>query len=140
MNSKLNPYLNFNGNAREAMEFYKSVFGGTMTLSTYKEGGMTQNPAEENKIMHCMLIADNGITLMGADSPEGWEFIVGTNVNISLSGDNSVELTAYFNKLAENGAIQEPLKQAPWGDTFGMLIDKFGIRWMVNISGTKGDK
>jgi len=137
MPSKLNPYLNFNGNAREAMELYKSVFGGTMTMSTYKEGGMTQNPAEENKIMHAMLETTNGITLMGADSPEGWEFVVGTNVSISLSGDDTAELSGYFEKLSQGGNIQEPLKQAPWGDTFGMLTDKFGIRWMVNIAGKK---
>lgn len=137
MNSKLNPYINFNGNAREAMEFYKSVFGGTMTMSTYGEGGMTDNAEEHDKIMHSMLIAPNGITLMGADSPEGWEFIVGTNVSISLSGDNIAELTEYFEKLSQGGTIQEPLRQAPWGDTFGMITDTFGIRWMINIAGKK---
>lgn len=137
MQSKLNPYLNFNGNAREAMEFYTSALGGTITMTTYKEGGMLQNPAEENKIMHAMLIAENGMTLMGADSPEGWEFVVGTNVSISLSGDNDTELSRYFEKLSAGGTIQEPLKLAPWGDKFGMFIDKFGIRWMVNIAGKK---
>lgn len=138
MQSKLNPYINFNGNASDAMEFYKSVFGGVMTMSTYKEGGMTQNPAEENKIMHAMLETTDGITLMGSDSPEGWEFVIGTNVSISLSGDNDAELSGYFEKLSEGGKIQEPLRQAPWGDKFGMITDKFGIRWMVNIAGKKG--
>lgn len=137
MQSRLNPYLNFNGNAREAMEFYKSVLGGTLTVSTYKEGGMNHNPAEDNKIMHAMLITDDGITLMGADSPEGWEFVVGTNVSMSLSGENTEVLTGYFDKLSEGGNVREPLKQAPWGDTFGMLIDKYGIRWMVNINQKK---
>lgn len=137
MNSKLNPYLNFRGNAREAMDFYKSIFGGDMTMSTYGEGGMTKNPDENCKIMHAMLVAQNGITLMGADSPEGWEFVTGTNVSLSLSGDNDAELSAYFEKLSQGGSVQEPLKEAPWGDKFGMIIDKFGIRWMVNITGKK---
>lgn len=130
MNSKLNPYLNFKGNTCEAMEFYKNIFGGDMTMSTYGEDGMTKNPDENSKIMHAMLIAPNGITLMGADSPEGWEFVTGTNVSLSLSRDNDTELSAYFEKLSQGGLIQEPLKQAPWGD-------KFGIRWMVNITGKK---
>jgi len=134
-NSKLNPYLNFSGTASEAMEFYKSAFGGTMTMMTYKDGGMPHKPEEYGKIMHAMLETPGGITLMGADVPEGWENVIGTNVSISLSGDNDEELTGYFEKLSQGGTVQEPLKQAPWGDKFGMFIDKFGVRWMVNIAG-----
>lgn len=133
--SKLNPYISFQGNAREAMGFYKSVFGGKLDLSTFAEGGMAENQANPDQIMHAMLVADNGITLMGADMPDGTEYKPGTNVSISLSGDNEAELTAYYNKLAEGGAVAEPLAKAPWGDTFGMFTDKFGIFWMVNIAG-----
>ena len=88
MNSKLNPYLSFDGKAKEAMEFYHSVFGGALTMSTFKEGGMSSEPSEENKLMHAMLVADNGITLMASDTPKGWARHVGTNISISLSGDN----------------------------------------------------
>ena len=137
MQSKLNPYISFQGNAREAMEFYKSVFGGTLDLTTFKDGGMVQNQADADHIMHGMLVAENGMTIMGADMPEGMEYIHGTNISISLSGDNETELTGYYNKLVEGGTVAEPLEKAPWGDTFGMLTDKFGIFWMVNITGTK---
>lgn len=137
MNSKLNPYISFKGNAREAMEFYKSVFGGKLETTTFKEGGMSANQSNEEQIMHAMLVADNGITLMASDLPDGMEYKPGTNVSISLSGDNEDELTGYFKQLAEGGDVAEPLTKAPWGDTFGMLTDKFGIFWMVNIAGRK---
>ena len=88
MQSKLNPYISFEGNAREAMEFYKTVFGGKLVMSTYKEFNASQDPSEDNKIMHAMLEADNGITLMGADTPNSMEYRPGTNMSISLSGDN----------------------------------------------------
>lgn len=137
MQSKLNPYISFKGNAREAMEFYKTVFGGKLDTTTFKEGGMTANQADDSQIMHAMLVADNGITIMASDLPDGMDYKPGTNVSISLSGDNEQELTAYYEKLAVGGQIAEPLKKAAWGDTFGMLTDKFGIFWMVNIAGKK---
>lgn len=138
MQSKLNPYVSFQGNTREAMEFYKTIFGGELTLSTFGEAGMTDHGVEPDGIMHAMLVADNGITLMAADSATGMrEFIAGTNMSISLSGDNEEELTGYYNKLIEGGKVDQPLTKAPWGDTFGMCIDKFGIFWMVNIAGSK---
>lgn len=134
MNTKLNPYLNFKGNARQALEFYHSVFGGTLTMTSYKDGGMSRNQSEENQIMHGMLVTESGVTLMGSDVPDGMEFTVGTNVSISLSGENDAELTGYYEKLSKDATVQEPLKTAPWGDKFGMLIDAFGIRWMVNVT------
>ncbi|MEN9327986.1 MAG: hypothetical protein RI947_794 [Candidatus Parcubacteria bacterium] len=137
MNSKLNPYLSFKDNARDAMEFYKTVLGGKLTMSTFKEFHASQDPKEENKIMHAMLETDNGITLMGADTPNSMEFRAGKNVSISLSGDNEEELRGYWDKLAEGANITMPINKAPWGDTFGMLTDKFGVEWMVNIAGKK---
>jgi PhnB protein len=133
--SKLNPYISFQGSAREAMEFYKTVFGGELTLSTFGEAGMTDHGVKPDQIMHAALVADNGINLMAADTATGMrEYIAGTNMSISLSGDNEEELTGYYNKLAEGGKVEQPLMKAPWGDTFGMCIDKFGVFWMVNIS------
>lgn len=138
MQSRLNPYISFEGNAREAMEFYKSVFGGELTLSTFGEAGMTDHGVKPDLIMHAMLVADNGITLMASDTATGMrEYVAGTNMSVSVSGDNEEELTGYYNKLVDGGKVEQPLTKAPWGDTFGMCIDKFGIFWLVNIAAQK---
>ena len=137
MPSILNPYIGFKDNARQAMEFYHTVFGGKLDLNTFKESNASQDPADDDKIMHGMLTADNGITLMGSDTPKTMPFDDGGNVSISLSGDNQAELQGYWDKLADGATITMPIAKAPWGDTFGMLTDKFGIRWMVNIAGPK---
>ena len=137
MQTKLNPYLSFKDNAREAMKFYKTVFGGNLTMSTFKEFNASQDPSEANKIMHSTLEADNGITFMASDTPDRMEYSVGTNYTMSLSGDNEIELRTYFEKLSAGGNITMPLEQAPWGDTFGSLTDKFGVPWLVNITGQK---
>ena len=140
MNSKLNPYLNFDGQARQAMEFYKAVFGGTLTMSTFKEAGMKVDPADSDRIMHAALIADNGITLMASDTPKGWDCNRGNNVSNSLSGENDSELRGYWDRLSQGATVTMPLAAAPWGDTFGMLDDKFGIRWMVNITSARNSR
>ena len=137
MPTKLNPYINFKDNAREAMEFYHSVFGGTLNMNTFKEFQASQDPSEDNKIMHAQLDGDNGITIMGADTPSSMEYNPGTNYSISLSGDNEAELRNYYENLSDGGMIVEPLEKSPWGDTFGMLVDKYGVHWMVNIAGER---
>lgn len=137
MGSSLNPYLSFRDNAREAMEFYHTVFGGKLDMQTFKEFHASQDPAEDDKIMHAMLTADNGIVFMASDTPNNMEYHPGSNISMSLSGDNAEELTGYYEKLSAGGTIGMPLEKAPWGDTFGMLTDKFGIPWLVNISGSK---
>jgi PhnB protein len=137
MQSKLNPYIGFKDNAREAMEFYKTVFGGKLTVSTFKEFHASQDPAEENKVMHSVLEADNGITFMASDTPNGMTYTPESNISISLSGDNEEELRGYWEKLSVGGVQAMPFEKAPWGDIFGMLTDKFGIKWMVNVNGKK---
>jgi PhnB protein len=132
----LNPYIGFKGNAREAMEFYKSVFGGELNISTFGEAQASQNPADANLIMHSKLETPGGLTLMGSDTPDGMAYDEGSRISISLSGDNANELRGYWNKLSEGSTPIVPLETAPWGDTFGMLTDKFGITWLVNISGS----
>ncbi len=134
MATKLNPYLNFKDNTREAMEFYKSILGGKLDLSTYKEFQASEDPSEDNKIMHAVLEVGD-MTLMAADTPNRMEHKPGSNFSLSLSGDDEAELKGYFEKLAEGGQITMPLEKAQWGDTFGMLVDKFGISWLVNIAG-----
>ena len=134
MKSQLNPYLNFRDQARQAMEFYKSVFGGKLTMSTFKDFNASQDPSEDNLIMHSVLEADNGITFMGSDTPKRMEYRPGTNMSMSLSGDNDQELTGYFQKLSAGGQVLMPLEKAMWGDKFGMVADRFGTTWLVNIS------
>lgn len=136
MPSRLNPYISFGDNARSAMEFYKSVFGGELTTSTFAEGGMEHDPGDAEKVMHSQLEAENGMTLMGSDTPSGQPWSPPSGISISLSGDDEAELSGYYRKLSEGGTVLEPLVKAPWGDQFGMLTDRFGILWMVNISGT----
>jgi PhnB protein len=133
--ARLNPYLNFRDNAREAMQFYQSIFGGKLDVSTFKEFQASEDPSEDNKIMHSMLETDNGMVLMAADTPNRMEYSVGSDFNLSLSGANQAELTGYFEELAAGGSVTMPLEKAPWGDTFGMCADKFGVSWLVNISG-----
>ena len=135
---KLNPYLNFSTDARDAMKFYESVFGGTLTSTTFKDGGMSSGAADADLIMHSQLDSDHGITLMASDTPPGMEFKPGTNVSISLSGDDEKTLHGYWDKLSAGGKTTMPLEKAPWGDTFGMCTDKFGIQWLVNIAGKQG--
>ena len=137
MQSRVNPYISFRDNARQAMEFYKSVFGGKLTISTFKDYGMAQDPADADKVMHSMLESD-GITFMASDTPPSMPFSEGARISMALSGDNTAELTGYFEKLGAGGKVNMPLAQAPWGDSFGMLTDRFGIDWMVNIAGKKG--
>ena len=137
MQSKLNPYLSFKDNTREAMEFYSTVFGGKLALSTFQELHASQDPGEDNLIMHSVLEAENGITFMASDTPNRMEYRPGTNMSMSLSGDNEAELTAYFEKLVAGGMVTMPLQKAIWGDSFGMCTDKFGVQWLVNIAGQK---
>ncbi|MFC9832822.1 VOC family protein [Rhodococcus sp. NPDC127530] len=137
MTSRLNPYISFDGNARQAMEFYKDVFGGTLALNTFGEYGAPEGEGAD-KIMHAMLESDNGYTLMGADTPPGMEHNPGTNIAVSLSGDDGDELRGYWAKLANGGSVSVPLEKQMWGDEFGACTDKFGISWMVNIAGTPG--
>ena len=132
---KLNPYLNFQDHARQAMEFYQTVFGGNLMVSSFKDGGMSQGPADENLVMHSQLDAANDMTLMASDVPPGMEFKPGNNVSVSLSGNDEKSLRGYWEKLSAGGTTMMPLEKAPWGDTFGMCTDQFGIQWLVNISG-----
>lgn len=137
MTTRLNPYLGFRGNAKDAMEFYQSVFGGELTLSTFRDAGGGVEDAELDQIMHSALLTDSGLSLMGSDTPSHMEFTPGTNHQVSLTGDavDEAELRGYWDKLSAGGTVTVPLAKAPWGDTFGMCVDGYGIPWMVNIAG-----
>jgi len=134
MSSRLNPYLNFNGNARQAMEFYASVFGGTLNMNTFADYG--GQGADAGRIMHAMLETDAGYALMGADVTSEMEYHPPAGFSISLSGENTDgdRLRGYFTKLSAGGTVTMPLDKQVWGDEFGMCVDQFGISWLVNIS------
>jgi PhnB protein len=132
MTSVLNPYISFDGTARQAMEFYKDVFGGTLTSNTFGEYGAADGPAAD-QIMHAQLVTDGGITLMAADTPPHETYKPGENISISLSGSDADELRGYWEKLSVAGKVLVPLEKQMWGDEFGMCTDQFGINWMVNI-------
>ncbi|MFD4257797.1 VOC family protein [Streptomyces sp. NPDC058534] len=137
MTSRLNPYLTFDGDARQAMAFYEQVLGGTLALNTFGSSGMP-DPAYADKIMHGMLETPSGFTLMGADTPPGMDHAPGNNFSVSLSGDDTAELRGYWEKLSAGGSVSVPLEKQMWGDVFGMCTDRFGIPWMVNISEPTG--
>ena len=137
MASRLNPYVNVpDGQAREAVEFYRSVLGGEASVMTFGDMGAQDETASQ--VMHAQLETPAGFTLMLADAPPQMvQVTYGDNVSISLSGgqEDADDLRRWFTGLAEGGEVREPLAVAPWGDEFGMLTDRFGIGWMVNIAG-----
>ena len=133
MATHLNPYLSFRDDARQAMEFYHSVFGGELTMSTFAEFHVSDDPAEADKLMHANLATPGGLILMGADTPNTQEHVTTSNIAVSLSGEDEAELQRYWDGLSAGGTVTVPFAKAPWGDTFGMLTDKFGVDWMVNV-------
>ena len=106
--SRLNPYISFDGNARDAMKFYKTVFGGTLTVNTFGDFG-TKDAAIAKKVMHAMLETDSGFALMASDLAPGMEYSPGTNMTVSLSGDDGDELRGYWKKLSRGGEVTMPL-------------------------------
>jgi PhnB protein len=138
MASRLNPYIQFQDNARAALEFYQGVFGGDLTVSTFGEYGDPGQPGADG-IMHGQLESPSGYTIMAADTPPGMEHNPGSNISVSLSGDDAAELHGYWDKLSSGGQVQVPLEKQMWGDEFGMCVDQFGIGWMVNIAGDRSE-
>lgn len=138
MTSRLNPYIQFKDNARQAMEFYQTVFGGELAVNTFGEFGMADTP-DANLVMHSQLDTPRGYTIMGSDTPAHMTYQDGARITVSLSGDEGDELRGYWDKLSGTGTVSVPLEKQMWGDEFGMCVDQFGIAWMVNIgSGQQG--
>jgi PhnB protein len=136
MSSRLNPYINFTDKARQAMEFYRQVFGGSLELHTFGEFGSHDAP-ESELIMHGVLETESGFTLMAADVPPGMEHNPGASISISLSGDEEEKLRGYWQRLSAGGTVTVPLEKQMWGDEFGMCLDQFGVSWLVNIAGAR---
>ena len=134
----INPYINFNGNAEEAFNFYKSVFGGEISLIVrFKEMSSPENPVSENdanKIMHIALPIGKNF-LMGNDVPESMG-TVNENENrskISINVESREEADKLFNGLSVGGKVEVPIGDSPWGSYFAMFRDKFGIEWIVDF-------
>jgi PhnB protein len=133
MTSRLNPYLSFNGSAREALEFYQSVFGGNLAVNTFADYGAKDAP-DADRIMHGQLETAAGYTIMGADLTSDMRYEPPAGFSVSLSGDDADELRGYWGRLAAGGTVTMPLQKQVWGDEFGMCVDQFGVSWLVNIS------
>jgi PhnB protein len=138
MTLRLNPYLSFRDEAREAMTFYQSVLGGELAINTFGEYHASEDPTEQDKVMHSMLETPDGLVLMGADTPNAMEYQGQAGVSVSVSGDDEAKLRGYWERLTEGGTVVMPFEQAPWGDTFGMFVDRFGTSWMFNAAGQPG--
>lgn len=135
MTNQLNPYISFNGTARQAMTFYRTVFGGELEFHTFDEYGAAEDPADAARIMHSMLSVPGGMVILAADTPtQMGEPPVSSNISLSLNGDDEEKLRDYWEKLSESGKVVMALAPQLWGDVFGMCVDKFGVAWMVNIS------
>jgi PhnB protein len=134
MTVRLNPYLSFRDNAREAMTFYQSVFGGELSASSFADFHASDDPSEQDKIMHSQLETSDGLVLMASDTPGGMEYRPQAGVSVSLSGDDEARLRGYWERLSEGGTVTVPFEKAPWGATFGMCVDRFGTSWMVNVA------
>nr|WP_296064370.1 VOC family protein [uncultured Actinoplanes sp.] len=132
MASHLNPYITFDGNAREAMEFYHSVFGGDLRINTFGEFG-ADDPALADKVMHAMLTSPKGYMLMASDTAPGMTVTPGSTISISLSGDPGEGLEDVWDKLADGGTVHMPMEKQMWGDVYGQLTDRYGINWMVDV-------
>ena len=129
----LNPYLNFPGTAREAMEFYQSVLGGDLDLLTFGQAGVSDAPNQDG-VMHAHLSSGAGFTLMASDMPAGMEHKPGNTMAVCLGGDDAEALRGFFAGLSQGGSVSVPLSAQVWGDEFGMFTDRFGTPWFVNIS------
>jgi PhnB protein len=133
MAARLNPYLHFSGNAREAMEFYRSVLGGQLDVMTFGDAGGGGDEYPDDGVMHAFLRTSDGLELMASDGHDP-DATGPDRLSLSVSGDDAATLTRWFEALAEGGKVDVPLEKQVWGDTFGQVTDRFGMRWLVNIS------
>jgi PhnB protein len=127
-------HINLRGNARQALEFYQSVFGGQIALVTYKDAGNVQDPSDADHIMWGQVDADNGFRVMAYDVPAATPWNQGENAYfVSLRGDAAEEVAAQWKKLANGATIMRPLEPAQWSPLYGMLKDKFGVVWVLDV-------
>ncbi|QYH36788.1 VOC family protein [Salinibacterium sp. M195] len=133
---KSNPYLSFRDNAREALAYYQEVFGGTTEIHTFADFQASQDPEEQEWIMHGQLESPAGITLMMSDTPKSMEYTPGGSMSISIGGylSEKAAMESYWQKLSDGGRIDMPLEPAEWGGIFGMVVDRYSVTWIISIS------
>ncbi|WP_110240341.1 VOC family protein [Nocardioides gilvus] len=133
MNVRLAPYLKFaDGQARAAMEFYRSTLGGELSLMEFRELGVEGAAAE--LVMHGKLVTEHGLVLYGSDAPPiSPEVRLGEQVMVSVMGQDSPEARAWFGALSAGGEVTMPLELQPWGDHYGEFVDRFGVPWMFDL-------
>lgn len=134
MSTRLNPYINFKDDAREAMTFYHSVFGGDLQIRTFSEFQASNDPAEADKVMHSQLETPDGFTLMASDTPNSMGYAGQEGFAVTVNGDEEEKLRGYWEALSEGGTVVVPYEVAPWGATFGMCVDRFGTNWMISYA------
>ncbi len=138
----VHPYLNFKGNAEEAFEFYRSVFGGELLgVVRFREFGdnpMGASESDLNKVAHIALPIAEGTNLMGSDvvGPDAEGLVVGTNSFIYLEADSAEEADRVFAGLSDGGRVEMPLASTQWAEKYGICVDRFGIQWMVSFTGS----
>ncbi len=135
--ARLNPYLSFKTEARDALELYRSVLGGELSIDTFGSiPGMVDDPEEQHLVMHGQLETPNGLCIMASDTPSSMPYVAPTSgVVVALTGgpeDHEYVASAYEG-LAEGGEVTAPFEKAPWGDYFGQLTDRFGVSWMFDV-------
>lgn len=135
MSIETTTHLNFRGQARAALAFYQSVFGGTLTAVTYQDAHAVQNPAEADQILWGQVASSEGFRVMAYDVPSARPYAPGeAPFFVSVRGKSADELTAYWNKLIENSAVIVPLATSPWSPLYGMARDAFGVTWVLDLA------
>ena len=140
MGTSFSPYLHFHGNAAEAMATYGAIFGGSPDIVTFGQFGGA-DPAIAGQVMHSSLRAGPGLLIMASDTPSemGGGYDVAGNTSVAVISDGAdpaddATLTGWWDALSDGATIIAPLAEAPWGGKFGMLTDRFGVRWMFDIT------
>ncbi len=127
-------YLNFDGNCREAMQFYAKCLGAELQMSPFSDVPGNPAPEAKDRIMHASLTKGSAELLMASDTPPGMPLQQGNNLSVSVHCESVQEIDALFAALGENGKVSMPLQDTFWGARFGMLTDQFGIQWMFNFA------
>ncbi len=128
-------HLNFRGEARPALEFYQSVFGGELAVVSYRDAHSVQDPSEADQVMWGQVQGDNGIHVMAYDVPSSLPYDAGVNaVFVSVRGKDADEITAHWKRLSEGATVIQDLAPAAWSPLYGMLRDRFGITWVLDVT------
>ncbi|MFD8786699.1 VOC family protein [Kitasatospora sp. NPDC059599] len=128
-------HLNFRGQAREALDHYRSVFGGRVTAVTYKDMGTVRNENEADWVVWGEVVGDNGFHVMAYDVPSHLPWDQGSNpFFVSVRGDDTGEISALWQKLVEGSTVVQPLEPSPWAPLYGMLADRFGVTWVLDVA------